>query len=229
VRKVLLSLDAGELTAETEALWELADLLHVACGGHAGDEASMRRVCAFCRSHPRVLLGAHPSYPDRAGFGRTSMELGEDALAAEIAEQCAQLESVARSLGVRVTHAKPHGALYHDARGEERIARAVLRGLTEALGWEVVVTGPPDGALAELARAWNLRYLREGFADRGYRSDGALVPRGEPGAIVSDPALAAEQAARLAASVDTLCVHGDGPNAIAVLRAVRARLHGGVA
>jgi UPF0271 protein len=223
---VLLNLDAGELPSETEELWGLADLLHVACGGHAGDEASMRRLCAFCRAHPGVLLGAHPSYPDRAGFGRTSMTMDEDALRGEIAEQCAALESVARGMGLRVTHAKPHGALYHDARTDERVARAVLRGLTETLGWDVVVTGPPDGALAELARAWNLRYLREGFADRGYRVDGTLVPRGEPGALLSDGALAAAQALRLAGSVDTLCVHGDGPHALELLGAVRAALSG---
>lgn len=218
-----LNVDLGELPDEPEALWALADLANVACGGHAGDEASMRRALQRCRRHG-TAAGAHPSYPDRAGFGRAPVAMAPEALRAAVRAQCAALRAVAGPLGVRLGHVKPHGALYHAAAADPALAAAVVDGAVDALG-EVRVVGPPTGALADAARARGLPYAREAFADRGYGPDDRLLPRGAPGALLG-PAAAAAQARARAGACDTLCVHGDTPDAVAVLAAVRAALGG---
>lgn len=222
----LLNLDAGELPDETEELWSLFDVVNIACGGHAGDASTMARVVAFCAARGRPRAGAHPSYPDRAGFGRRALHTPASELAAAVAGQCAALDAVARAHGLAVDWVKPHGALYHDASAAAPLAAALLDGARSALGRPFTVVGPPRGALLEAAAARGLPYAREGFADRGRRADGSLVPRGEPGALVTDPAAAAAQALALARSgeIDTLCVHADTPGSLAIARAVRAAL-----
>ena len=224
--RVLLNLDAGELPDEPPELWSLFDVVNIACGGHAGDAASMTRVVAFCAAHGRPRAGAHPSYPDPEHFGRRSLHTPAAAMAAAIAEQCAALDAIARAHGLAIDWVKPHGALYHDAAASPALARAVLDGARSALGRPFTVVGPPRGALAEAAAALGLPYAREGFADRARRADGSLVPRSEPGALITDPAIAAATALELARSgaLDTLCVHGDTPGALAIARAVRAAL-----
>jgi len=225
VTRALLNVDAGELPDEPDELYALADVVNVACGGHAGDEASMRRVLAFCKQSA-TRAGAHPSYPDRAGFGREPVAMSADALRASVAEQCRALASAARSLGVPIRHAKLHGALYHAANADLEVARAALGGVVAALGSDITVLGPPRGATLEAARELGLSYAREGFADRATRADGSLVPRGEPGAMIDEPAQAAARALALSDEVDTICVHGDGPHALAIARAVRRALAG---
>jgi len=209
---VLLNLDAGEHDDEPPALWQLADIVCIACGGHAGDEASMRRVLAVARE-----VGAHPSYPDREGFGRRTIAIDARALTDTIREQCARLAAVCD----RVAYVKPHGALYHDANRDSVLARALIEGATAALG-AVAVIGPARGALHDAAAAAGLRYLREGFADRATRPDGSLLPRSEPGALIEDPALAAARAREL--DCDTVCIHADTPGSLAIAHAVRAVL-----
>lgn len=223
MRSPFLNVDAGELENEPPELYRLAHLVNVACGGHAGDEASMARVVAACLGHG-TAVGAHPSYPDRAGFGRRALAIETEALFAAIAEQCHALASVARRAGVAIRHAKLHGALYHAAHVDEAIADAALRGMIEALGWEIAVLGPRAGALARRAGELGVRFAVEGFADRGTRADGTLIPRGEAGDLVTDPAAAAQRARALAAEVDTICVHGDTANAVAIAQAVRSAL-----
>jgi 5-oxoprolinase (ATP-hydrolysing) subunit A len=222
---MFLNVDAGELQSEPEELYGLAHVVNIACGGHAGDDASMRRVIACCNKLG-VRAGAHPSYPDREGFGRLAMTMSADALEAAVAEQCHALASIARSEGdARVGSVKLHGALYHAANADAAIARAALEGAVEALGWEITVIGPPDGATRDTARELGLAFAREGFADRNVRG-GKLVPRGEPDAMIDDPARAAARVRELLASgeVDTVCVHGDGKHALVIARAVRAVL-----
>jgi UPF0271 protein len=222
---MLLELDAGEHEDESEELWRLFDALNIACGGHAGDAASMERVVAFCARSPGLRVGAHPSYPDRTGFGRRTMALTAAAIAATVAEQCAALATIAREHGLRVEYVKPHGALYHDAAADPLLARAVLEGAMLELG-SVTVIGPPAGALRDAAGALGLPYAREGFADRRMREDGSLVPRSEPDALITDPARCAAQARRLATRVDALCLHADTPGALAIAQAVREALDG---
>ncbi|AKF08179.1 5-oxoprolinase subunit PxpA [Sandaracinus amylolyticus] len=220
----LLNVDAGEMESEPEALWAIAHALNVACGGHAGDARSMERVLRACREH-HVRAGAHPSYPDREGFGRRRIALATEALETSIAAQCRALRVVAERVGIAIEHAKLHGALYHDAAKDPSIAAACVRAIRAELG-PVAILGPGDSALEHAARGAGGSYEREGFADRGMRADGSLIPRGQPGALIEDPVRAAGQARALATSgdVDTICVHGDTPGALAIARAVRETL-----
>lgn len=227
---VLLNLDAGEHDDEPEALWSQFDLLNIASGGHAGDASSMERVVRWCvQSH--CAIGGHPSYPDRAQFGRKTMAIAPSELTASVAAQLRALVAIATRHGRTVDYVKPHGALYHDANRDSVIAEAVVSAIADALGSgnarrSTTVIGPPSGALCETAAKHGLAFAREGFADRRMRSDGSLVPRGEPNALITDPSEAAAQARALSAQVDTICVHADTPGAIAIAEAVHKALRG---
>jgi UPF0271 protein len=233
-----LNIDLGELPNEPRDLYTLCTVANVACGGHAGDLASMARAVSMCLARG-VRLAAHPSYPDREGFGRTTMTMDPLALRASIAEQCAALANVAKRLGHSVTAMKPHGALYHDAARDPVIADALLDGACDALGHTFTVIGPPpshapDGTLGSCALldrtiARGLAYAKEGFADRAYLPDGSLMPRSQAGAVITDDREAPRQALALAREgrVQTICIHGDNPNASAIALAVRGALEGG--
>lgn len=222
--KPRLNIDVGELADEPEALVSLAHMVNVACGAHAGDERTSRAVMARARLRG-VSVGAHPSYPDRANFGRVAMRLDESTLRVTLRDQLLWLRELGRGEGVAPTHVKLHGALYHAATNELSVARAVLDVTASVLGPAAVV-GPPTGHLRELAIARGMTYLREGFADRRYRDDGTLMPRGEPGATLDDVDAVRAQVTRLAreGSFETLCVHGDGPHSVEFARAVREAL-----
>ncbi len=215
---MLFELDAGEHDDESEELWAQFDLLNIACGGHAGDATSMSRVLDACKRHG-IQAGAHPSYPDRVNFGRRTMAIDHAELEASIHDQCATLRRLAEARGLSIGHAKPHGALYHDANHDRRLADVVTSGVMAALG-AVTMLGPPSGALRDSATMHGMRYLAEGFADRGTLADGSLIPRGQPGALIADPGEAAGRARSLVA--DALCIHADTPNALAIAKAVRA-------
>ncbi|ATB44200.1 lactam utilization protein LamB [Cystobacter fuscus] len=221
----LLNIDLGELPDEDERLYVHAQVAHIACGGHAGDTASMRRALEACARHG-TRAGAHPSFEDREHFGRRELTVAPELLRSQVAAQCARLATLAAEVGVPVYSAKPHGALYHAANRDPALARAVVDGVVEALGSGTVFVGPATGALREAAREAGLAYAREGFADRGTRPDGSLIPRGEPGAVLTDPGVARDNALRLSlgGAVDTLCVHGDSPGAVEMAREVRAVL-----
>jgi UPF0271 protein len=224
-KECLLNIDLGELPGEDEQLYALAHVANIACGGHAGDEDSIRHALEHCTRHG-TRAGAHPSYVDREGFGRRALDVTPEVLRAQVAGQCTRLAAQARAQGVPLEFAKPHGALYHSANRVPGLARAVVSAVREVLGPHVIVIGPGSGALSEAAREAGLAYAREGFADRGTLPDGALIPRGQPGAVITDPHVARENAVRLArgGTIDTLCVHGDTPGAVAVAREVRAAL-----
>lgn len=216
-----LNIDLGERPDEPVELWAHAQWANVACGGHAGDEASVARACELARIHG-TQLGAHPSYEDRENFGRVSLSLSPGEVEDSVHRQCRALAEAAGRAGVRVVHVKPHGALYHDATTSKALARAVIDGARRAIQAPTIV-GPPGSLLLRLAREAGLAVAAEGFADRGYLPDGSLVPRSQPGALLTEPEQAAEQARRLADSnrFQTLCVHSDTPNALAIARAVR--------
>lgn len=213
-----LNADAGE-GFDDEALVPLVTSVSVACGFHAGGGETMARACVAAVEH-RVAIGAHVSYRDRGGFGRR--ELGADAatIAAEAAEQIAALEAVARATGARVSYVKPHGALYHRASRDADVADA-LAGAAAPLA----LLGFPGSQLLAAAQRHGLVAVPEGFADRGYAPDGALLPRGRPGAVL-DAAAAARQAVTLARSgaVRSICIHSDTAGAATVAASVRAAL-----
>lgn len=219
-----LNVDAGERDDEPAELYALAHRVNVACGGHAGDAASMRRACE--RAHESVaLVGAHPSYPDREHFGRRTLHIERAALIDAVRAQCDALCRAAGEVGVTVGHFKLHGALYHDADADESLALALVDAACDALGAPVVIARP-GGATAWAAHERGLPVLREGYADRGYDLDGNLLPRGVEGALLHDVDAVVAQCRELIASgrYDTLCVHGDGASSVIFARAVRALL-----
>jgi UPF0271 protein len=220
-----LNIDAGELPDEEPELYRLAHGVSIACGLHAGDLTTMGRALDLCKLHG-CRAGAHPSYPDREGFGRREMQMPVQELGRAVFAQCASLRQLADARGIRLSHMKPHGALYHAANREPQLARAIVEAAKNALDAQIIIVGPGTGALSQAARAADLGYAREGFADRGTLADGTLIPRGQPGAMITEPALAAATAVALARGgvVDTLCVHGDSKGASAIVRAVRAEL-----
>jgi UPF0271 protein len=238
-----LNADLGEgfgvwRLGDDDALLGVVTSANVACGFHAGDPGTMRRVCAGAAASG-VAVGAQVSYRDLAGFGRRFVDVAPGELADDVLYQLAALDGIARTEGSRVRYVKPHGALYNATVGNEEQARAVVAAVA-AYDPALPVLGLPGSALLRAAEAAGLRPVAEGFADRGYTPDGALVPRREPGALVEDPAEVARRAVRMAvegtvvavdgstvrADVASICVHGDTPGAVGLARAVRAALTG---
>lgn len=213
---VLLNLDGGEHADESLELYRLADVVHIACGGHAGDAGSIARVTSACRA-AGTRIGAHPSFVDRENFGRKELHVDAAVLAEQIAEQCGRVAGA--------TSVKPHGALYHSAHKSALVAAAVVSGIARALG-KVTIVGLAGGALEDEARRRGHDYWREAFADRGVQADGALIPRGQPGDLITDPEAAAARAKAIIAAggIETLCCHADTPSSLAIVRAVRAAL-----
>jgi len=218
-------MDLGELPDESDEFYSLATLVNIACGGHAGDRASMHRALVLARDSG-ANVAAHPSYPDRENFGRKTLVMSAAELQKSLGDQMAEFAEIARELNTTIKAVKPHGALYHDASNSVIIAESLLHAMSQKFDSSVAVVGPPIGILREMVQSRGRPYLDEGFADRTYLPDGRLVPRAEPNALLTNPEDAAAQAVHLAQSgqFDTLCVHGDTPNALAVARAVRKAL-----
>jgi len=217
-RRIDLNADLGEGVTDDEALLAVVTSANVACGFHAGDEATMRAVCVRA-SYLGVAVGAQVSYDDRAGFGRRDLDLAPGVLEGQVAEQVAVLSSIAVEVGTRVSYVKPHGALYNRVVHDVEQAAALLRG-----SHDLPVLGLPGSVLLELARDLGRETRREGFPDRAYTPEGRLVPRSEPGAVLSDALEIARRAVELAAAVESVCVHGDEPGAVRHAQAVRAAL-----
>ncbi|GLX52320.1 UPF0271 protein [Streptomyces hygroscopicus subsp. hygroscopicus] len=236
-----LNADLGEgfgrwRLTEDEQLLSVVTSANVACGFHAGDAATMRRVCELAAERG-VTIGAQVSYRDLAGFGRRAMDVPPAELAAEVAYQIGALEVFARSAGARVAYVKPHGALYNRVTHDEEQAGAVIDGVLLA-GPALPVLGLPGSRLLTLAREAGLPAVPEAFADRAYTDEGALVPRGRDGAVVSDPeavvrrsvglarsgVVTAHSGARVRVRARSLCLHGDTPGAVELARQVRAEL-----
>jgi UPF0271 protein len=223
VRTIDLNADVGE-GSEDAALYPLLSSVNVACGGHAGDEASMAKAIVHAAMNG-VAIGAHPSYPDRSGFGRVSIAITPRQIAEAVADQVAALTEVAEQRGVRLTHVKPHGALYNDAARDTVIAAAIADGVARVTR-DVALVALAGSTAHELWRDLGWRVIAEGFCDRAYEADGRLTPRSEARALLVAPDEAARQAVHLAAAgrCRTLCVHSDTPGAAAILAAVRAAL-----
>jgi UPF0271 protein len=203
------------------AMLGLVTSANVACGFHAGDAATMRRVCALAQARD-VRIGAQVSYDDYEHFGRRDLDVPPDELAADVLYQIGALAAFGD-----VVYVKPHGALYNRVVHDAAQARAVVEGV-KAWRTPLPLMGLPGSRVLEFARAAGLPTIAEGFADRAYTPEGRLVPRSQPGAVIHDPAEAARRAVELARSgqVRSLCVHGDTPGAVAMAREVRAALEG---
>ncbi|GGY22707.1 LamB/YcsF family protein [Streptomyces tanashiensis] len=236
-----LNADLGEgfgrwTLTDDEQLLSVVTSANVACGFHAGDAATMRRVCELAAARG-VRIGAQVSYRDLAGFGRRAMDVPPAELAAEVAYQIGALEVFARAAGSRVSYVKPHGALYNRVVRDAEQAAAVVDGVLLA-DRTLPVLGLPGSRLHEAAAAAGLPVVAEAFGDRAYRADGSLLPRGQEGAVVTDPDEVVERAVSMArfgvvtahcgSSVTvrarSLCLHGDTPGAVDLARRVRAQL-----
>lgn len=224
MRFIDLNADLGEGGSEDAALLTLVSSANIACGGHAGDETTMRRAIELAMASG-VAIGAHPSYEDRDHFGRRALVLPLDVVTDCVRRQVERIAAIAADMGAHLHHVKAHGSLYNQADRDQPLADAVVRGIT-AISSGLMLYAPPAGALAAAARAAGLALCAEGFADRRYLENGALMPRAEPGAVISNVEEAVAQAIEIVANgvVETLCVHGDGPSAVAILRALRGRL-----
>jgi UPF0271 protein len=205
-------------------LLELVSSANVACGAHAGDEATMRAVVRAALERG-VAIGAHPSFPDRANFGRVVMERSPREIEADVAEQIARLDAIAREEGANLRHVKAHGALYNLAARDRQAADAISRSVAR-YDPTLAVVGLAGGAQIESARAQGLCAIAEVFADRGYAADGSLLPRGTLGALLESSEEAVAQALSFVERGigETICLHGDGPHALEFALAIRAAL-----
>lgn len=229
-----LNADLGEGMSEDADLIAQVTSANVACGFHAGDATTMAATLRRAREH-EVVVGAHPSYRDRENFGRTPMSPSPSALRADLEQQLAALVEAAVGASVSVRYLKPHGALYNRIALDPAQAEVVAQVAAAA---DLPLVGLPHSAVEAAADRLGVRFVREAFADRGYLSDGRLAPRGEPGAVLSDPDEVARRAVRLArehrvtaldgteiaVEAASLCVHGDTPGAGRLARAVRGAL-----
>lgn len=238
--RIDLNADLGEsfgryqMPGEDELLG-LVTSANIACGFHAGDPLVMQRMVGAAAGR-QVTIGAHPGYRDLVGFGRRELAASPTELAADVVYQVGALDGFCRAAGTRVRYVKLHGALYHRAVRDRDVAKSVTYGIRQ-LDADLVVLGPEGSALLTAAAETGLDVAREAFVDRAYQPDGQLVPRSEPGAMLEDVDAIAERALRMVQDhyvvaidgtrciirADSLCVHGDGPHAIAIVRAVRQR------
>ena len=236
-----LNSDLGEsfgpwTMGDDAAIVRLVSSANVACGFHAGDPTTIRGTCAAA-ADAGVAVGAHVAYRDLAGFGRRFLDVEVRHLVDDVVYQVGALEALAAASGTRVRYVKPHGALYNAVVTHREQARAVVTAVRE-VDPALPVMALPGSVVAEEAEAAGLRVVLEAFADRGYAPDGTLVPRGSAGAVLHDPDQVAARVLRIATEgvveavdgsavqveVESVCVHGDTPGAVAIATAVRSAL-----
>ena len=244
----MVSIDLNADLAEGFGVWELGDddamldivtSANLACGFHAGNPVGLARTCRAAAGRG-VRIGAQVGYFDLAGFGRRRIEVDPDELTADVVYQIGALRALARAGGAELGYVKPHGALYNTIVDHREQARAVAEAVY-AVDPGLPVLGPAGSAFFCEARRLGLRTVAEAFADRAYRPDGTLVPRGQPGAVLGDPTLIAERALGMVQSgkvaavdgtairvdAESVCVHGDSPGAVHIAAAVRDKLVAG--
>ncbi len=209
---------------------------NIACGGHTGNEQTMRQILTAARKL-QVAAGAHPSYPDRANFGRVASPLSPTEIEGSVGQQIAALENIAESLDMRLVHIKPHGALYHAANTNCEVALAIGRAV-RAINPGLIMVGQAGSSALQAWRSMGLRCAAEAFADRAYEPDGTLRKRTLSGALIDDPVRAAQRAVdlavrhrvitsdgcELAVEANTICIHSDTPGSVAIAREVNQRL-----
>jgi 5-oxoprolinase (ATP-hydrolysing) subunit A len=240
-RRVDLNSDLGESfgrwsLGDDEAMFEVISSANIACGFHAGDPVTMLSSCLLAAERG-VAIGAHVSYRDLAGFGRRVIEIEPRDLYGDVLYQLAALRGIAESAGTRVAYVKPHGALYNRIVTDPVQAEAVASAVA-SLDSSLPVLGLAGSQIELACRDQQLSFVREAFVDRSYRADGTLVPRRDAGAVLVDPTAVAKRAVDMVmtgtvlsvdgspvpVAVDSLCVHGDTPGAVAMARAVRRAL-----
>jgi len=241
MQSIDLNCDMGEVPEAVadgtqEALMACLTSVNIACGGHAGDENTMR-ITVEQALRRKLAVGAHPGYADRANFGRLELDLSPDAIAETVFEQVSKLAEIAEEYGARISHVKAHGALYHQAARDAVIAAAIANGLAR---WrrDVILVGLAGSPMLGVFRGAGFAVAAEAFADRRYDLQGSLRSRKFADALILDTAEAAAQALRIAANgiviagdgteirveAQTICIHGDTPGAVKIAAAVVQRL-----
>lgn len=234
--QVDLNADVGEGCGNDEALMHLVSSANIACGWHAGDAGVMLQTVRWALDND-VAIGAHPSFPDRDNFGRTEMQREPAQVYADVLYQLGALDAMVRAEGGRLSHVKPHGALYNQAARDRALAQAIVDAV-QRFDKTLVFFGLAGSVMVQVARASGLRVKEEVFADRGYNPDGSLVRRGTPGALHDDEETALAQTLSMVRDrrvraidgswvpiqADTICLHGDGAHAVAFARRIRMRL-----
>ena len=207
--------------------------INLACGGHAGDVSMMRELVRIAK-RKNVRIGAHPSYPDRDNFGRLELEMDPEELLRSICEQVRTLIRVAEEESVSITHIKPHGALYNQAAKDTHLARVIGNAVVRVAP-DLDIMCLSGSLMVKILENMGLKVVQEAFADRTYERDGGLRDRGSDRALITDPQKAADQArsiiedkkiitfdgSEISLEAQTLCVHSDTPNAIAIAQEVR--------
>lgn len=231
--KIDFNADLGEGCASDRALLQLVSSANIACGFHAGDAATMLQSVRWAQEFG-VAIGAHPSFPDRENFGRTAMQLPAETVYAQVVYQVGALKALAESEGAKLVHVKPHGMLYNQSARDPLLADAIARAV-KAVDAGLILVGLANSVSIKVAKRVGLKTRQEVFADRGYQADGALVPRGQPGAMIDSEdraiaqTLAMVQQGRVqsvdgqwvALQAESVCLHGDGEHALNFAR----RLH----
>lgn len=231
-----LNADLGEGGQHDRELLTLVTSANISCGAHAGSESDITSAIRYALRHD-VGIGAHPSYPDRPGFGRRSLDMAPAALRETLAHQMLELRQRVEAEGGALRHIKPHGALYNQAARQPGLARTVCEAV-EAVDGNLLVVGLAGSAFIGIARERGLQVLEEAFADRRYADDGSLVPRTDPAAVLSTVEDMASQGLALASGAgvssingqhldlraDTICLHGDHPEALVAARHLRTML-----
>ncbi len=239
-----LNADLGEgfgrsRLSEDEALLDMVSSANIACGFHAGDATTMRDTVIAARTRG-VTIGAHPSYPDVPGFGRRELGLSPKDIGIHLAYQLRALRDVCGAEDAKLSYVKPHGALYNRAARDAEVAAVVVRVISDVEP-SLTLLGLAGSEMARAAERGGIAFASEAFVDRSYKPDGTLVPRDEPGAIIHDVTSAVQRAVMLVKgktitaddgtelriSAQSLCVHGDNPDAASMLSALRVRLEGG--
>jgi len=227
--KIDINCDVGEGIGNEEAILPLISSCNIACGGHAGDKETMTRTVILAKEH-KVLVGAHPSYPDTENFGRSTMAIDSDRLSLSIQNQIKGLQSILDHKQVTLHHIKAHGALYNDLAKDKSLAENYLSAI-KAYKPSVHLYVPPNSVIAKLARDRGFSVKFEAFADRNYNEDLSLVSRKLPNAVINEPKAVLNHLARMvkqgmvvtlngvecAMNADTYCLHGDTPNAFQIL------------
>ena len=231
-----LNCDLGEGFGSDQELMPLISSANIACGFHAGDSETMRRTVELALENG-VAIGAHPGYKDKDNFGRTPMELTAGQVQELIAEQFDSLRSICDEQGARIRHVKPHGALYNQAAKDSELAAAIAESI-KSIDPNLILYGLSGSTMIEEAERLGLKTASEVFADRTYQSDGSLTPRTLPNALITDEMESTTQvldmirygrvrsvdASMVAIHAETICIHGDGKNAVGFARLIRERL-----
>ncbi|WP_368541593.1 5-oxoprolinase subunit PxpA [Enterobacter soli] len=231
--KIDLNADLGEGGSADAELMTLVSSVNIACGFHAGDAQTMLTSVQHAITHG-VAIGAHPSFPDRENFGRTAMTLPPETVYAQTLYQIGALEAMVRTRHGVLRHVKPHGMLYNQAAKEPALADAIARAVRD-VNPRLILVGLAGSELIRAGQRYGLTTRQEVFADRGYQPDGSLVPRGQPGALITDSGLALAQTLDMVRSgrvktadgalakvqADTVCLHGDGEHALLFARRLR--------